>query len=464
MHDAFWLIVALIALEPAAGPQVSSEAEARPLLERAEQLVREGHHAEARALYARIGSEQPNTDSGKEAAWRATPSAYLGWTDVVRNGPSANRLDIVLMGDGYEAESLDLFAKFSADFWPYFERLAVFEEYASYFNVLRAVHVSKESGVDGFDRDYDTALGGSVGKSEYGHVCIDASLVNQTLARIPGTDGHAVVFVRNGVSGSAVDGIAALGPQDMRVLTHQLGHAIGRLADEYSTPERRCPANLADGPNVAESPDPGAAPWKHWFEVRHPGVEMYEGAGGRRKGAWSPTMSDCAMSQGRGFCLVCREAIVQRIYSVVDPIDACQPAVQPPGIKEPYVLTTSSLKFRVEVLRPLTHALEVRWWVLSEAQTPSTGGGRVTAATDRSARGPLSPIHYEPKEVVKNGSTREHEFTLDPRDLAPGRYRVVCRVEDTTRVPGDKWAWVISDPRDLLKSERVWLVQVKAPR
>jgi hypothetical protein len=275
------------------------------------------------------------------------------------------------------------------------------------------------------------------------------------------------VFVRNGQSGSAVDGIAALGPQDLRVMTHQLGHAIGRLADEYSTPERRCPANLAVGPNVAESPDPGAAPWKHWVEARHPGVEMYEGAAGKRKGAWTPTMSDCAMSQGRGFCLVCREAIVLRIHSIVDPIDACAPAVQPPGIREPYVLGEAGLKFRVEVLRPQTHALEVRWWVLSETEAPSTGSGgrsRATAAPDRSARGPLAPIHSEPKLVVKDSSSREHEFVLEPRDLAPGRYRVVCRVEDTTRVPGDKWAWVLSDPRGLLQSERVWLVQVKAPR
>jgi len=434
------------------------------MLERAEQLVRDGHHTEARALYARIGSEHPDTPSGTEAAWRSTPSAYLGWVDVVRNGPSANRLDLVLMGDGYEVESLDQFAKVSAEFWPYFERLAVFEEYASYFNVLRAVHVSKESGVDGVDRDYDTALGGSVGTSEAGHACVDASLVNQTLARIPGTDGHAVVYVRNGVSGSAVDGIAALGPQDMRVLTHQLGHSIGRLADEYSTPERRCPANMVDGPNVAERSDPLATPWKHWIEAKHPGVEMFEGAGGRRKGAWSPTLGDCAMAQGRGFCLVCREAIVLGIYATVDPIEACKPAVQPPGIKEPYVLGASGLKFQVEVLRPATHALEVRWWVLSEAETPVAGKARVSAALDRSARGPLAQIALGPKAVVRNEAAREHEFALAPGDLAPGRYRVVCRVEDATRIPGDKWPWVLSDPRGLLQSERVWLVQVKAPR
>ena len=48
----------------------------------------------------------------------------------------------------------------------------------------------------------------------------------------------------------------------------------------------------------------------------------------------------------------------------------------------------------------------------------------------------------------------------NPAGRKPGRYRVVCRVRDTTLLAGEEWPWVLRDERHLLRSERAWWVVV----
>ena len=59
---------------------------------------------------------------------------------------------------------------------------------------------------------------------------------------------------------------------------------------------------------------------------------------------------------------------------------------------------------------------------------------------------------------VDTTSAADGRFTLPPS--RPGRYRVVCRAVDTTKLRGEKWPWVLSDPHHLLQSERAWWVRV----
>ena len=53
----------------------------------------------AQVAYGRLARAHPDTPAGRLAAQRSQPSAFLGWDWVLRNGDSANRIDIVLMGD-----------------------------------------------------------------------------------------------------------------------------------------------------------------------------------------------------------------------------------------------------------------------------------------------------------------------------------------------------------------------------
>jgi hypothetical protein len=161
------------------------------------------------------------------------------------------------------------------------------------------------------------------------------------------------------------------------------------------------------------------------------------------------------METGGLFCRVCREALVLAIHEYVDPIEKCTPDVGPP------LAAKAALDFEVIVTRPKNHAVEVRWWVLPEAGAPKPARPeRDGKAGRRGGRGPLAPIKDEPAHTSTNNFRGVHAFRLTPSGMKPGRYRVICRAKDTTKIGDDLWAWVLKDERGLLESERTWSVVV----
>ncbi len=463
MHLACWILPFLLSV-----PVDGSEDDARAALEKAESAARAGRYSEAKAAYQRLAKKSPNTEAGKVAERRSTPSAFLSWDYVVEHGPSSNRVDIVLMGDGYELESLKAFAKLADDIPPLFERQATFREYWNYLNFLRCDLLSAESGVDGFGREYDTALNASTGDTHAGHVVIDRVRVAAMFAEMPEHDSLAICYVKNGVLGTGGGGIATIGGRSATTTVHEWGHAFGLLGDEYDTVQSAHQGATGRAPNVSDTGDPKLVPWAHWLEAKHPGVGVYEGAAARVKGAWRPTSTGCTMASSERFCVVCQEQLVLRIYAYVDPIDSVVPEPQPLRNKPPIVMGADGLTFDVQVMRPTTHALEVTWWVLPEARFPSTGAGSTPGnrnkpgVRDRSRRGALVPITDEPHGRVHSELDGKHSLKLTRKDLEPGKYLVVCRAKDTTKLRGDKWPWVMKDEKGVLESERAWWIQVNA--
>lgn len=446
--------------------------EAQTQLARAEAHDRAGRYSDARSLYERIAKTWPDTPAGKTAQRRAQPSAFLGWDYVVEQGPSANRVDVVLMGDGYELPHLKAFVNLAADIPPLFERQPTFREYWSYFNFIRCDLVSAENGVDGFGRDYDTALNAKTLGTYAGHVGIDRERVRAMLAELPGHDSLAICFVKNGVLGTGGGGIAVIGGLSATTTVHEWGHAFGGLGDEYDTEQSAHQGAPGRAPNVSDTADPKLVPWAHWIEAKHPGVGVYEGAAARVHGAWRPTTTGCTMASGERFCVVCQEALVLRIYSLVDPIDSCKPEPQPDRVREPYKVGADGLELSVKVLRPATHQLEVSWWIEAERRAPVSGEGttgretrgasaaRSAPSKDRTRRGPLEPILEKPFRVDRVDDDALHVLRITTNDLQPGRYHVVCRAKDRTMLPGQKWPWVLKDERGLLESERAWWIEI----
>ena len=114
-------------------------------------------------------------------------------------------------------------------------------------------------------------------------------------------------------------------------------------------------------------------------------------------------------------------------------------------------------------MRPEKHALEARWWVLPEGEAPAAPAPPANQGpfSDRRARGPLTELTASPTAETRPDRKGVARFKLDTSRLDPGRYRVVCRVLDTTKIRGEKWAWVLADPHGLLESERAWWVTVQ---
>jgi len=443
----------------------------REVLEKAEELACAGRHAEARVLYKKLAAEFAGTPEGKLAAKRSLPSALLGACKLVDNGPSWNRVDVVLLGDGYELEHQRAFDELAEDVPPLFERAEPFREYWNWLNFVRGVCLSADGGIDGFGRDYDTLFGGFTLDTDAGHAGVSGGKVRDALAQIPGSDELAVVFVRLGLLGTASGGVAVIGGRDATTVIHEWGHAFGELGDEYSS--RTSKHRTASGSiNVSLTDDPKKVPWRHWLEARHPSVGIHEGASGQPMHAWRPTASGCVMNDGQEFCPVCREALVLRLYSIVDPIDEVTPRPPPPGIREPILLWKDPIEIRVRTLKPATHDLEVRWWIEAAGLYPITPGPGPAEAhgltpppketpDDRTPRGPLRPLPVAPYKEHDTDENGLAVLRIARDELKPGLYRVTCRVNDTTRLRGERFPWVLKDERGVLESERVWWLEVR---
>src|SRR6185503_12877520 len=246
------LALAMIVVGPLQAAQEPLDPDA--LLAKAEELACSGKFPDARALYKRIAKESPDTPAGRLAKARSAPSAFLGACDLVLHGPRENRVDVVVLGDGYEENHLRALDEVVEDIPPLFERVEPFREYWDYFNFLRGVCVSADAGVDGFGRDYDTLLGGFTLPTDAGHVGIDLERVRSVLDQIPGSDGLAIVMVKLGVSGTGTPGTAVIGGRDAKTTVHEWGHAFTDLGDEYSDHTHRRGA-VRDALNISSSED-----------------------------------------------------------------------------------------------------------------------------------------------------------------------------------------------------------------
>src|ERR1044071_2505086 len=69
-------------------------------------------------------------------------------TTIVNNGPSTNRVDVAVLGDGYTTSDLPKYINDVQEFIFSMFNQQPYSEYESYFNVHRIDVVSIDSGVD----------------------------------------------------------------------------------------------------------------------------------------------------------------------------------------------------------------------------------------------------------------------------------------------------------------------------
>ncbi|MCA8947953.1 MAG: hypothetical protein KDE27_00525 [Planctomycetes bacterium] len=444
----------LAALTGFAAAQNPVDRKAHEAFERAEKAVADSKYSAAWKLYRQLARKYPQTAWGKIAALRTEPTAYLGWGVLQENGDSTNRVDVVVMGDGYALDDQNEFEDVAKSVVDVFRRQKLLGEYLTYHNFVRVNLTSKDQGVTGFGRTKETAIGGYIAGKVQGQVGVDVGKAKGWLDQLDHHDGYAIAIVKAGSSGTGGGGIAAVGGRADETLVHEWGHAFGGLSDEYSTftGHRGSPRNTV---NVSTTDDLAKVPWQHFIAAGYPGVGAYRGADGRIKGAYKPTSGQCRMASGGNFCPVCREQMVLQIYRRVDPIDAHEPATVPE--KDAALPVDRDRKFEVTVMQPDTHDLEVRFHVLPEAAAIRvTGDARLA---DRRQRGKLQPIADKGTDGSYLGHGR-HSLTIGPRELEPGRYQVVCRVRDDAQPNGQARPWVLRDELDLLASERVWWIDV----
>jgi IgA peptidase M64 len=282
-------------------------------------------------------------------------------TTLYSSGPSANRIDLVFVGDGYTAAQLAQYAADVDAVWPSFLAEPPLDRYATYFNIHRVDVTSLESGVDndpvqGIFRQ--TALDMSYWCSGTQRLlCVNPTKANAQAQNAPGRD-CVLALANSGTYGGA--GYTSLGTlaghngAAIEIALHEFGHSFARLADEYDY----------GGASTYTGPEPSEADvtthteaellaqglkWHLWLDL--PNVSTFEGAMYSRFGIYRPTSNSKMRSLDRPFEQVNSERFVRHVYRYVRPIDSATP----PGNH------ALDADFFVDPLDPLGQPLAVQW-------------------------------------------------------------------------------------------------------
>jgi hypothetical protein len=251
--------------------------------------------------------------------------------DVHRTGDPANRITLVLLGDGYTADQQQLFQQQADRAWRALMTIEPFRSYQEYFNIRRVDVVSATAGIaesQARGRQPGTPLGMHFWCDGTARLlCADETAT----ARIAGSGGgpRYLIALANsteygGAGGTGVTTLAGGSPDAGRIIQHEIGHTIGELGDEYdSAPNDSDYPNLSD--RNADAMRRGHTKWWRWLGAKSPDgggtVDAYRSA----NGLYRPTADSVMRTLGGSYNLPSREAIVEQIYRRVSPLDGADP-------------------------------------------------------------------------------------------------------------------------------------------
>lgn len=340
----------------------------------------------------------------------APPTAPPTVTTILNNGRPNNRLNIVFLGDGYTAAQLPTYNQnVSSLLTSNILAVSPLSTYRTYLNAYRVNIASPVSGITN-----DPVLGITrntpLGMLFWCHgldrlLCVDFGAANAYAAAAPGHD--EVIAVANtttyGGSGGTVTTVAGRNPSSGSVVSHEMGHTLGQLGDEYDTPYDRAVGVEPVYPNVTAYTGAqlvqSRLKWYRWMGAASPdggSISTFQGALYFRLGYYRPSLNSLMRSLGRPFNSVGREAMVEAVYRKVRPIDAATAVGS--------VQTRNSV-VTVVPMRPTDHTLAVTWRL---------DGRTLTAAANRTV------------------------LNLATVSMTAGRHTLTATVTDTTALVRDE--------------------------
>lgn len=248
---------------------------------------------------------------------------------IQRTGDPANRFDLVFVGDGYTADQQDLFGRQAVERWGQLTQHEPFKSLKDKFNVWEVDVVSRQSGSDNDPTKgvrKDTALNGGYWCNNLDRlVCVDDNLARQYAALAPGAD-QVLALVNSstyGGSGGVVTVSAGGNDQSGDIVTHELGHTIGGLADEYGgsctyaggEPGEPNSSKLTESQMRQQNKK-----WAAYLGRTTPDggvIGTFEGSSYCDRGVFRPSQNSIMRSLGREFNLIGVDAITRGVNSRV---------------------------------------------------------------------------------------------------------------------------------------------------
>lgn len=256
--------------------------------------------------------------------------------DVLNSGDPSQKVDIVILPEGYTKEEMELFKQDCKKFTSYLFNSEPFKENKDKFNIKGIDAPSPESGVDIPANDIwkKTLLNSTFYTFDLERYLMtsDNKSIRDLAANAPYDQIYIIANSEKYGGGSIYNHYSVCirkNPYEEYIFTHEFGHGFASLADEYYTSDvayndfyaldvEPLDPNLttlvdfdSKWKNLVDSKTPIPTPKSEEYADK---VGAFEGGGYVAKGIYRP-MEDCTMKSAtvNNFCPVCKNAIIEMI-------------------------------------------------------------------------------------------------------------------------------------------------------
>ncbi len=262
------------------------------------------------------------------------------YTSILSSGSTASKYDIVFIGDGFTAAEQNIFNQKVNDAVTALQNLQPYSDRMCALNIWRVNVVSNESGVDhpadGITKDteLDCRYGNPADSEAERCITSDSPAKCYEAANYAPAYDAVFVLVNDTQWGGCAGGLvfSSISTNFANIITHELGHKIGNLADEYTC--YICNGSDSNesytGPeptrvNLTTITDRTTTKWADKIDAATPlptttnippgVVGLWEGGGYKARDIYRP-QSNCQMKNSNiRFCKVCRDEMERILTS-----------------------------------------------------------------------------------------------------------------------------------------------------
>jgi IgA Peptidase M64/Secretion system C-terminal sorting domain len=284
---------------------------------------------------------------------------------IVDNGQPNKRIKFVFLGDGFKSDQQTDFVNRVTGFSTNFFTQEPFKSYKNFFNIYAIKVPSNDSGADhpnDADDDVVPQTQPTLAVDTYFDVTFDyvnvhrlvypknyQGVIDVLTANFPAYN-QSFIFSNSDYYGGAGGTFATstVNSASDEVAIHEIGHSFALLADEYTI------GGQGERPNrqkiLTPLPvDPLTIKWKNWIGSENIGVFPI----GIED--WYRPHEHCKMRElNVPFCAVCKEAFIDKIYSIVSPIYSYLPS-------STNITVNTTTNFSTDLTLPIPNTLATEW-------------------------------------------------------------------------------------------------------
>ena len=274
--------------------------------------------------------------------------------EIMHNsGPQDNRINFVIVGDGYTQNELGLYAQHAQETVDTLLFTSPFREYQNFINIWRVDVISSQSGVSndptpGINKN--TALGSYFWCSNIERLlCVNTTSTISYANYAPVNQINQIIVLANstkpggaGYQSQKIATASASNQWGMGTVLHEVGHSLGGLKDEYTLYSSSAPSSEPGFSNISVSDEAQMLQKqiKWWYWLGFDPVATFGttdfctkigtfGPAYWAAGSYRPS-DNCAMrSAGLPFSMQNMEELIYRFYIFVNPVEDASPENAP---------------------------------------------------------------------------------------------------------------------------------------